>query len=296
MLLFFLLLPLTTLLILVKGDLQEMQTRNFAVYFLVIPLLLACIPFFTYSRRKIIFEQTTHAVYQQTIFGNKMLLRFDQVADIILKPTLGIAYYLKSKEDRFGKGYRVSPSFANIKDKGKQEYESIVLPAIRQLLLAQAAPAPEHSLPVFDSGSLVFYKPQGTGYVLKPRGTLKFIPALLLFGFGAWSLRSQPLGLLALLPVIFTLAVASRRIVFDTARRQVRVCFFGFPVFTYPLADFAGFAIVRKTYNGLYNGTDVRMKFAKPGNTRKRELMLADFRKTNPIDPFMNETEFVMKG
>ena len=104
----------------------------------------------------------------------------------------------------------------------------------------------------------------------------------------------KQVSLFLLIPIVLGLLTITKKVVFDAIQSKIKVYRMGFLFITYPIADFAGFNIVRKTYNGLYSGTDVRLKFIKPGSKQQRELTLIDFNKTNPVEPFINETEFVI--
>lgn len=299
LLLLFILSPIATLLILVQGNLSEIQPSSLHSMVLVLPMMLACIPLFTYSSRRVIFDQKQQAIYLKTIFGKKLLLQFNEVDDIVLKATLGMAYYVKSKADRYGKGYRISSSFANDTDKAKIAYDSTVLPAIRQMLAATQAiesntlaqPEPR----IVDAAHLEFYKPHNKVYILKIGNRFTYLPALVMFTVAAWYLRKEDFGIMFFIPITIIVALISKRVVFDTVQKQVSVYFLGIRFKKCAFIDFSGFNIVRKTYNGMYNGTDVTIKFLKPGSKTLQEVTLRSFGKTNPIEPFMNETEFIVK-
>lgn len=285
--------PLAVILILTKGDLNETQPKTWASLILVLPLLLACIPLFAYGRRQLIFDNGQQVIFIRALFGIRPLMNYSQVAEISWKQLFGIGYYIKSRDDRFGKGYRISPAFAGVKDKDKLEYEQTVLPAIRQALASQSTPIdPGTNLPV--PGKLVFFIPHSVGYVLKSRGRLVYVLLIVFFGLAAWAARDRQLMLFALIPVTIGVVMFNKRIVFNMLQQQVNLSVLGIPLASYPFTHFAGFSIVRKTMNGMYNGTDVRMKFIKQGTKRIRELLLADFRKTNPIEPFIKEVEYIL--
>jgi hypothetical protein len=306
----FLLLPITAILIMVKGHLQDIEPKYFAWYIILLPFLLGCTAFFTYSRRQIIFDAYEQTVFIKTIFGQKALMGFNQVASIQWVMRFGIVYYLKSKNDRYGKGYRISPSFSKEQDKDKIEFDSVVLPAIWRMLETPAAsPIIETAGAgnvLFDAGQMAYYKPHPDGYALTPMGITKYLPVLLIFGgFACYSwfhLLTKPvlsdsdkqLSILLIIPVLACLLTVTKKMVFDIAGQKIKLYRLGFVVATYPISTFAGFNIVRKTYNGLYNGTDVRLKFLKPGSKQERELTLADFGKTNPIESFITETEYIL--
>jgi hypothetical protein len=305
-----LLLPITTLLIMMKGHLQDIEPKYFAWYIILLPFLLGCTAFFTYSRRQIIFDAGQQTIYIKSVFGQKALMAFNQVASIQWVMRFGIAYYLKSKGDRYGTGYRISPSFSKEQDKDKIEFDSVVLPAIWRILGTQTTPltgeTTDTSNVLFDAGQMAYYKPHPDGYALTPMGINRYLPVLLIFGaFACYSwfhLLTKPvlsdsdkqLSILLIIPVLACLLTVTKKMVFDITAQKIKLYRLGFVVATYPISTFAGFNIVRKTYNGLYNGTDVRLKFLKPGSKQERELTLADFGKTNPIEGFITETEYIL--
>jgi hypothetical protein len=306
--LLFLLMPITIMLIMVNGHARDIEPKYFLNYVAVLPFLLGCIPFFTYSRRQIIFDGADHTIYLKTIFGRKNLMAFNQVASIQWVTRFGIAYYLRSTEDRYGKGYRISPSFSKETDKDKLEYDSAVLPAIWKLVKAQvtADTSPTADKILFDAGQLTYYKTHTDGYQLNPMGASRNWWVLIIIGAIAgytwYHLLSKPIltdsdkqiSVIILIPVSLAVLTITKRVVFDIAQQKIKLYRLGFVFTTYPIETFAGFNIVRKTYNGMYNGTDVRLKFTKPGSKTERELTLADFGKTNPIENFIDETEYVL--
>nr|WP_067056660.1 hypothetical protein [Mucilaginibacter sp. L294] len=303
----FLLMPITIVLIMLKGHVQEIEPKYFAYYFMMLPFLLACIPLFTYSRRKVIFDAYQQTIYLKTIFGQKALMTFTNVADIKCQTTFGQVYFIKSKDDRYGKGYRISPSFSGEKDKEKMVYDNTVLPEIYKLLSsAPATTVADNNKILLDAGHLSYYETTPAGYILKPASVLKFLPLIILFGlaiFYYWyqaftkpaaAQSDKQVSVFLLIPIVLGLLTITKRVVFDTVQSKIKVYRIGFVFITYPITDLAGFNIVRKTHNGLYSGTDVRLKFIKPGRKQQRELTLIDFNKTNPIEPFINETEFII--
>ncbi|CAM3794467.1 hypothetical protein MUGA111182_10125 [Mucilaginibacter galii] len=300
----FLLMPVMVTLLSVEGNISNITASDMKGMVIVMPFILACIPFFTYSRRQIIFNAADHTIYRQTIFRRKPLLKFNEAGDIVLKIGMGQSYYLKALADRYGKGYRISSSFSGEKDKDKHEFEEVVLPAIRQMLALQpAANLVYNSKVLFEAGILNYYTEHPQGYILKPGGLLKLLPGLIILGLGAcygwYTVITNPGGDKALavgtsVGFVFMVFAFTKRLIFDTSARQVIVYYLGLPISRYALANFAGFNIVRKTYNGLYSGTDVRLKFQKPSSHSTTDVTLADFNKTNPIEPFIAETEYVL--
>ena len=111
LLLLFILLPVVMMLIAFKGDFGQLEPGSFAAFLIMAPLMLACLPLFNYSRRQVIFDGNSRTIVRKTIFGKKILMGFDQVAGIVLQSMPSLAYYLKNKEDRYGKGILVSPFF-----------------------------------------------------------------------------------------------------------------------------------------------------------------------------------------
>jgi len=300
----FLLMPVMVAILSVEGNVSSITLSDMKGAVIVLPFVLACIPFFTYSRRQVIFNAADHTIYRQTIIGRKPLLRFNEVGDIVLKTGIGQSYYIKSLADRYGSGYRISTSFSGEKDKDKLEFDEVALPAIRQILALQPAGNLVYDSKVLLKGGILnYYTEHAQGYLLKPGGLLKLLPGVVLLGLGAcygwFSVITNPtqdkaLAVGTTVGFVFMVFAFKKRLIFDISARQVVVSHLGFPVSKYPLANFAGFNIVRKTYNGLYSGTDVRLKFQKPNGQSVSEVTLADFNKTNPIEPFIAETEFVL--
>jgi hypothetical protein len=306
-----LLFPLAIILIMVGGHLQQIEPKSFGSYILVLPLLLACIPLFTYSRRQLIFDADEQNIYLKKASGKKTLMAFNQVDSINWVARFGIAYYMRSKKDKYGKGYRISPSFSNEKDKDKLQFDQVVLPAIWKILASKTvATSPENAETrkvLFDAGQLNYYQTQPEGYILKPMKTTRYLVVLFLFGLFAlytwYQLLFKPMltgndkemAIFALIPLFACALTITKRVVFNVEEQKIKLYRLGFVNATYPISTFAGFNIVRKTYNGMYNGTDVRLKFTKPGSKQERELILADFNKTNPIEEFLDETEFILK-
>ncbi|QDW23557.1 hypothetical protein FFJ24_001425 [Pedobacter sp. KBS0701] len=296
--------PLTIILIMVKGNIGDIETQYFAGYIIMLPLILACIPFFTYGKRKVIFDAFNQAVYLKTIYSKKQLMSFDQVASIDPQVRFGLAYYLKSKDDRFGKGYRISPSFSNEGDKDKKHYDSLILSAIKNMISLKAVKQVIVQPNPIDLGILTYYIADHNNFRLKHGGSVKYLPALIFFGFFAcyfWynlftkmqlTDSDRQLSVIVLIPIMLFVLTITKRIVFDVDTQKIKVYRIGLLFKSYTFDKFAGFSIVRKTYNGLYNGTDVRLKFKKPSGTS--ELTLADFGKTNPIENFIAETEYIL--
>lgn len=306
-----LLFPIVAMLILANGHLQEIEAKHFATYLLELPLLLGCIAFFTYSRRQVVFDAVEKSISLKTVWGQKKLMAFNQVANIQPVTRVGLAYYLHSTEDRYGKGYRISPSFANEKEKGRLEFDQKVLPAIYNLLEAKTAVAPAETMDtkkvLFEAGQLAYYQTRPEGYLLTPMKSKRYmIPLIVFCAFAVYmwyqyltkpmpTADDKQIPIFLLIPVIMFVVTVTKRLVFDVDAQAIKLYRMGILTTTYPINTFAGFNIVRKTYNGMYNGTDVRLKFNKPGSTQQRELTLADFGKTNPIEGFIDETEFVIK-
>lgn len=274
--------------------------RSLASYILVLPLIAACLPLLFYSRRQVIFDNHAKMIYRKTIWGTRALLPFSEVADIIPETRFGIAYYIKPRTDYYGRGLLLSPPFTSATDKAKQSFDSTALPAIRPMLASATATAPDNTRMMHEAGVLQYYTACPDGYRLLLPGFSKFIPVVIfsvLLAFTAYGLLSGQSRtgymIFICLGFLVTLASATRRVVFLTGAQIVRLSFFSIPMGTYRLSDFAGFQVVRKTHNGIYNGTDVRMTFTRAGSRRKKELTLRTFRKTAPIESFITETAFV---
>ncbi|WP_118975435.1 hypothetical protein [Taibaiella koreensis] len=305
MVLLLLLMPLVIILFAFRADLSQITYKNLAPGILMLPLLLACIPLLLLSRRTITFDLINQTISQRTLGRGRSLMRFDEAGEIVLMTSVGLYYRLKSKRDRYGKGYRISPYF-NGQDKGKTVFDEELLPAIRAMLKAQpATPAVDYALQ--DAGMLQWFEAFKDGYRLRPGhsrrqylpGLIILLLALLYFWFRVFT-QAMPsdtehrFSIILIFPLLLLLATFSKRIYFDPSKRQIVVYRFGIITAHYNRGDFTGFNIVRKTYNGLYNGTDVRLKFRKAGNNKEQELTLETFKKTVPIADFLKEAEWVL--
>lgn len=300
-----LLMPITIILIMVKGNFGDIEAKYFASYFIMLPLLLACIPFFTYAQRQVIFDAVLHTISIKTIFGKKKLMEFNQVATIDPQIRFGLVYYLKSSDDKYGKGFRISPSFTGEQDKEKKHFDDVVLSALKQMFSSVPGSPAADKQNIKGLGILTYYLADNDVYRLKNAGIMKFLPMLIFFGLFAcyfWYnlfTKTQPsdsdrhLSVIVLIPITIFVLTLSKRITFERNTQKIKVYRLGILVKTYMLNNFAGFNIVRKTVNGLYSGTDVRLKFKKTAGMA--ELTLADFGKTTPIEDFLTETEYILE-
>lgn len=307
LILLFVLMPVMIILIAYRNNLGDIEPGNFVVALFMLPLILACIPLLIRSGRIILFDRISQSISTQTLGRKRELMRFDEAGDILLTSSFGWHYRLKSKQDRYGKGYRLSPFFQE-GDKDKKEFEERLLPAIRAMLQSQPQAAPVVDYALLDTGLLQWYKEYRDGYRLNAvQNRKRFLPALiilpliLLYFWFRVATQAQPsdterhFSLILILPLLLVLAMVTKRIYFDPQSRQIIVYRLGIAMARYRKDAFTGFTIVRKTHNGLYDGTDVRMKFRKPGSSREQELTLETFNKTTPIESFLQETEWVLR-
>jgi hypothetical protein len=80
---------------------------------------------------------------------------------------LGWSIFIKSKDDRYGKGYRISPSFSGEKDKDKIVYDSTVLPEIYKLLSSAPTTVADNNKALFDAGHLSLLRNHPAGLYFK---------------------------------------------------------------------------------------------------------------------------------
>jgi len=300
-----LVLPLSIILMLVKGHIEDIEIKYFASYLFMLPLLLGCIPFFTYGKQQIIFDGKSQSIFKQTVFKKHLLMRFDEVASITFAIRLGLAYYIKSIDDRYGKGFRISPSFTGEQDKAKVYFDETLLPEIWVIIQkGQVEIQPSEAAPV-NPDQMTFYVRHHQTFELKKGSILKLLLPLLLFAIFAgyfWfnlltkvapSDSDKRLSVFVLIPILYFLLSATKRIVFDLGSKKIKVYRLGLLFKSYNVSNFDGFNIVRKTYNGAYSGTDLRLKFKAKSSVT--ELTLGDFGKTNPIESMITETEYILK-
>ncbi|WP_118952291.1 hypothetical protein [Taibaiella helva] len=299
------LMPFVIILLAHQGDPGQLSYKDLAAALIMLPLILACIPLLVLSRRTLIFDRISQTIFTQTLGRKRTLMRFDEAGEIVLMTAIGLYYRLKSKGDRYGKGYRISPYFQG-QDKDKDTFDNTLLPAIKAMLQERpAVPATDYALQ--DAGLLQWYEQCREGYRLKTgKARKQYLPALILLLAALlyfWYRRyfqavpadaERPYTIILIFPFLLVLAAFTKRICFDSSTRQIIVYRLGFAMARYSRDAFSGFNIVRKTYNGLYNGTDVRLKFRKAGSSREQELTLETFNKTVPIEAFLKETEWVL--
>jgi len=297
--------PVMITLIAYRNHPGDIRLENFASAIIILPLILACIPLLVLSRRTLIFDRISQTIFTQTLGRKRTLMRFDEAGEIVLMTAVGLYYRLKSKGDHYGKGYRISPYFQG-QDKDKDTFDNTLLPAIKAMLQERpAVPATDYALQ--DASLLQWYEQYREGYRLKTgKARKQYLPALILLlaallyfwfrsSFQAVPADAErPYTIILIFPFLLVLAAFTKRICFDPFTRQIIVYRLGFVMARYSRDAFSGFNIVRKTYNGLYNGTDVRLKFRKTGSSREQELTLETFNKTVPIEAFLKETEWVL--
>jgi hypothetical protein len=269
---------------------------------------LFCIPLFTYSRRQVIFDSNEKMVYKKTIFGKKQLMTFADAGDIAFTNFRGLYYGLLNKQDKYGARVAISPRFANETSKTKLEFDQVVLPAIKKMLSTSVTVSPaDNSRELFDAGMLKYFAPEENGYTFKPVNNnwqalplvLIGIAGLIYCGYMYNTLRPNNTGYyfitaLALLFFLSGVKLLGSKFYFDKTNREIIVRSFGLTLKSFRMQDFEKFNIVRRYHNGTYAGTDVRMEFTRPGSKAKRNLHIGQFKKTNPVEDFIKETEYVM--
>ncbi len=210
-----------------------------------------------------------------------------------------------AKDNQYGKGTVISCGYSKDTDRNAVAFNNEVVPVIHQFLDAVAPLAPKQAVTITDYH---YFTADGGVYTLKIRKA-----GLLIFGLGflfvgiheatpaAWVTEATAIGklMMCIVPVVFGViftAAAFTKITFDTGAGIVER---KSPIMIgnqrHAFNDFTNFQTIRKTYNGIYAGTDVQMCFQKNGATKAKALLLTSFRNTKKIDRLVEEIKTIMK-
>lgn len=148
--------------------------------------------------------------------------------------------------------------------------------------------------------TLVYYQPHALGYELRPLRRLRcavvlsigiVVFAVCLFLYLASYRSFVEVGFFMSVSLIIMVSLASAlatKVIFDTQERTVSTYWFGFLWSKHPFGDFNQFQIVKHYLNGIYTGTNVRMKF------KKGKVTIGQFQRTKWIENLLTETKLIM--
>lgn len=272
--------------------------------FLLFTLVVFLLGGFTY----ILFDRSSGKM-QKMLFGfiPVKTIPFDQLYGVntVTHSNGGFNYRIFTRTDKFGKGTVISCGYSKNTDANALAFNNEVVPLIHQFLDA-VAPLPQEKS-VYITDYTYFTEADGiyTFKASKVGGLILGVP-LLLLGIhectpAAWLTNVTTFGKLAVcifpiaMGVIF-IAAAFTTISFNTRTRMVaRKSPIGINNQQHPFEHYLNFQSVRKTYNGIYTGTDVIMYFQKPGDSKAKGLLLASFRNTRKIERLMQEVTAIMR-
>lgn len=295
----FILIPqLFTLYLYAKGLDARIITPS--LFFFLVPWVFALF----FSSTEIIFDKLKRAVYRKTLLGTKKIFSFNEISHIEKVIMMLPQYKIYPQKDRFGSGVTLySPLSWGFSSKKKmQEFEDIVLPAIKTLQQRNASSEISHENTGNDK-QLAFFHVHPLGYQLRiPRlkSVCFFIAFTMLSVFVLWYFllsSSRQFSYIVFLPVfasLFNWTVylfdLSRKIIFDTQERAVKVYYFGYLYRICPFNEFKIFNVTRKHVNGIYKSTALSIDFGKT------EISLYSLRNTAPIQNIINESKLIMQG
>ncbi|BAV04368.1 hypothetical protein SAMN05421788_11095 [Filimonas lacunae] len=227
--------------------------------------------------------------------------------NIVTKSAGGYNYRIFSKSNKFGRGTAISSGYSKDSDKNAVAFSSEVIPLIHSYLDA-ADP-----LPAAQTTTITDYQyftiEEGGLYKLKINKARVALLGLVFVAIGMYAFTGagfvkdlNPIGkaLVTFGPVILGLlviAAAFTTVTFNTTTRTVeRKSPIGINSMKLGFEQYINFQTVRKSYNGIYQGTDVILYFQKEaGSDKTKSLLLSTFRNTQKIERLMLEVESLLK-
>ncbi|SEW45839.1 hypothetical protein SAMN05428988_6149 [Chitinophaga sp. YR573] len=214
----------------------------------------------------------------------------------------GFNFRIFTKANKYGKGIMISSHYGKDTDPNAVAFSNEVIPLIHQYLDAVAPLVPENT----EITSYEYFT-EGDGiYTLKAKkaGLIVFGTFFLALGIHectpyAWMTDLNIGGKLLMtafqigLGVVF-FAAAYTRLTFNTGSRIIeRKSPIGIGNRQFSFDSFVNFQTVRKTYNGVYAGTDINMLFEAAGK-KNNVLRASTFKNTQQIERFMLEIGSIM--
>lgn len=264
--------------------------------------------FFLGGFTRVVFDRTTGNM-QKLLFGfiPVKTIPFEQLhgVNIVTQRTGGYNYRIFTRANKFGKGTIISSGYSKDTDRNAVAFTKEVIPAIHQLLDAQA-PLPEQKEEKITSFKH-FTEADGV-YTLKVNKA-----GLLVLGFGllavgihectpaAWITDVNTIGKLIICGFFLACGIAfiTRAFTKTSFNTRTRIIEKKSPVGLgsqrHPFEHFINFQTVRRSYNGIYQGTDVHMYFQKSADAKAKAMTVSTFRNTQKIERFMQEIHSIMQ-
>jgi hypothetical protein len=214
----------------------------------------------------------------------------------------GFNFRIFTKANKYGRGTMISSRYGKDTDPNAVAFCNEVIPLIHQYLDAVAPLKPENT-EITDYEYFI----EGDGiYTLKAKkaGLIVFGTIFLAIGIhectpDAWMTDLNIGGKLLMtvfqigLGVVF-FAAAYTRLTFNTGSRIIeRKSPIGIGNRRFTFDSFVNFQTVRKTYNGVYSGTDINMIFEAAGK-KNNVLRASTFKNTRQIERFMLEISSII--
>lgn len=235
-------------------------------------------------------------------------ISFDKLykVNVVTQNTGSFNYRVFTKANKYGRGIVISSGYGKDTNRNAVAFASEVIPLIHQYIGAADNPiATEQPIAILDYN---FFTETGGVYQIKNSTTGALILGLGCLFIGiheatpfAWLTNTSTIGKLlaigfpSLIGIIF-IAAAYTKFTFDTNTRIVeRKSPLGIGNHRYSFDEFVNFQTIRKTYNGVYTGTDVEMYFQKAASNKLRSVQVSSFRNTKKIERLISEIESIMK-
>ncbi len=279
---------------------EEMTLELIIQTFLIMSITLMImfsIPVLYVIKAQIIFDNKSSEIFKKGLFFKKKIMNFDDVHSIELSNLATISgYFIKEKGDKFGRGIFLQGQ--------SDKFQKDVLPAIHAIVFKKSAVAPEKSQTVF-SGNFKYFTFSDNKYYVNPNAFKKykwgfFIFSFIFLGF-LYSFLTNELDesevkfiYFSLIPLLIFIGLFSKRTYFDLHSNELTFKFFGVKISKFSLSDFHNFSIIRKTTNGVYNGTMIKLLFRKDNGQVKESYELWNFNKTQGIEDFITETRYII--
>lgn len=260
--------------------------------------LIFGIPMLIFAKSHISFNLATSEVYKKGIFGSKRLMHFSEIDCIVHKNmATQMGYFISVKGDKFGKGIFLHSAVP--------QFVMEVLPAIQNMISGSHSQVSQNNVAI-EAGNYEYYIFKDGKYHADTNSFRKFglgLAGVSFFFFGTvyFYLKTPSSGgedmkylIISLCVLLLLGALYSKKAYFDTQTKQLIFKFYGITFAKYPLSEFQNFSITRNTTNGMYNGTDVKLKFLKSDGKTRESLDLRDFGKTKGIERFIDETEHII--